>query len=364
MTAPVRWLLFATHVPAGGAGGGMVRYAVELGRALARRDDVELHVLARPDARASLGAVFGIPDASVHALRGDLLEASIRQRIGRCGVDLDAFDVVHGTKHLVPRRTRGTTVLTVHDFLMLDRPGEYGLAKRLLLPGPHRASLRDAQVLVCVSEATRARLRELEPALDARTTTVPLALSSSLLAAVPEPCGALAGRSFALVVGDASPRKNLRFLTGIWPAVQQRLPDLQLAVAGPAGWGVDDGLTELDALVTRGAAARLGHLSDAELRWAYEHAAVVLCPSHLEGFGLPACEAVTFGAPVVSSPDPALAEASLGRARVVALDDPLGWVEAVAAAVAGGRAGPIRAPRRWDDVAAETLAAARAGGGR
>ncbi len=368
--AALRWLLLATHVPVSGAGGGMIRYAVELGRALARRDDVELHVLAQSEARGRLGEVLGLPGERVHELPGGVLAASLRQRAGRGApvfAQIDSFDVVHGTKHLVPARARGIRLLTVHDLLPLDRPDDFGLAKRVLLPREYLASIRGADALVCVSEATRTRLVDRVPEVADRATVVSLAMATSLLDAVPAPIRALAGRSFALVVGDASPRKNLRAVTRWWPAVTARRPDLVLAVAGPAGWGVDDGLRELDALVEAGQAVRLGHVDDGALRWAYEQAAVVLCPSRLEGFGLPALEAVTFGAPLVRSPDPALAEAARGMGRVVALDDPLGWVEATCDAVREGR---VSAPvaggrvRRWDDVAAETVALARMVGTR
>jgi glycosyltransferase involved in cell wall biosynthesis len=377
----LRWLLLATHVPPSGAGGGMIRYAVELGRALQRRHDIELHVLACPESAPALGAVLGVPETRVHVLPGGVLTASARQRLARGAevfASLDTFDVVHGTKHLLPARASGVRVLTVHDLLPLDRPGDFGRAKRLLLPRSYLRSLRDADVLVCVSAATRERLLVHVPEVRDRAEVVPLAMASSLLDAHGGASAALEARRFALVVGDASPRKNLRFVSRLWPAVRRRHPDLLLAVAGPAGWGVDDGLHELDALVAEGGALRLGHIDDATLRWAYEHAAVVLCPSRLEGFGLPALEAVTFGAPLVRSTDPALAEASAGAGRAVALDDPLGWVDAIDAAVRAGRAAPAataaaggsaagapgdalapRVPRGWDDVADATVALAR-----
>ena len=50
LSRQLHYLLIATHVPASGAGGGMVRYSVELARELAERDDVDLHVLASTEA--------------------------------------------------------------------------------------------------------------------------------------------------------------------------------------------------------------------------------------------------------------------------------------------------------------------------
>lgn len=44
MNRPVRWLLMAGHVPPEGRGGRNVRWAVELARALDRRDEVEVHL--------------------------------------------------------------------------------------------------------------------------------------------------------------------------------------------------------------------------------------------------------------------------------------------------------------------------------
>jgi glycosyltransferase involved in cell wall biosynthesis len=86
---------------------------------------------------------------------------------------------------------------------------------------------------------------------------------------------------------------------------------------------------------------------------------VVLCPSVLEGFGLPTVEALRFGAPVVTSEDPALCEAAGGRGVAVPARDRDAWVRATVAGLCGERRRPEAAPRSWDDVARETLEAVR-----
>ena len=76
--------------------------------------------------------------------------------------------LVHGTKHLVPR-VRLPTVLTVHDVMTITRADESGRAKRLLLPRQYRASIKQADRLIAASAATRDRLAALDPTWDAKT---------------------------------------------------------------------------------------------------------------------------------------------------------------------------------------------------
>lgn len=359
--APLSWLLYATQVPASGQGGGIVRYTVELSAALARRDDVRLTVLARagsaPFFRGHLGAgaaVRTLPDLPVPAL-------SVLERLGTGGAGTRGFDVVQGTKHLVPRRSAGTRVLTVHDMLPLDEPAEFGLLKRVLLVRPYVASLRSADALVCVSAATRARLGAHVPGAVPRARVVGLATSTALRTAVPREVPELRGRRYALVVGDPSPRKNLGLVVDVWPQVVREVPDALLAVVGPPSWGPTARGQQHEALVADGSLAALGQLDDDQLRWCYEHATVVLCPSRVEGFGLPALEALALGAPLITSRDPALCEVSGDAARHLPADDPQAWCGPVVEQLRAGRT-PVACPppRTWDDVAQETVQAALA----
>ncbi|SNT01751.1 Glycosyltransferase involved in cell wall bisynthesis [Geodermatophilus pulveris] len=366
MTPPVRWLLMAGHVPASGLLGGIVRYTVELAHALERRDDVELHLLASPAAAETLAGIVGGQERVVRlpAVPGGTVPAlerwALAQRLG------DRFDVVHGTKHLLPRGVAAHTVLTVHDMLLLDRPEDFAAPKRALLRGPYRASLRQARTLVCVSAATRDRLAAWEPRAAARAAVVPLATSTRLREATPVPVGALDGRPFGLVVGDGSPRKNVPVVTAAWARVVRQHPDAVLVHVGPPEWGAAAYGPDHPALLASGNLLQLTGVDDGTLRWCYEHAAVVLAPSLAEGFGLPAAEALDLGAPLVTSHDPALCEVSGDRAEHLAADDVQGWADAVLRHLAprGQSAAPARATplRTWDDVAADTVRAVRGDG--
>jgi glycosyltransferase involved in cell wall biosynthesis len=360
VTRPLRWLLMAGHVPGNARGGGIVRYTVELARALGRRDDVEVHLLVDPSAADGLAELAGgrdrlvllpgIPGPAVPAYERFALGPRLRGR----------FDVVQGVKHLLPRglgRTRG--VLTVHDMLLVDRPQDFGAAKRVLLQRPYIGSIRGADTLVCVSRATRDRLTAVDGRTAARSTAVPLATSPTLLTAAPLPVPGLDGRPFALVVGDTQPRKNLPTVISAWRRVVARQPDAVLVQVGPPPWGAESYGPDFAPLVASGHLRQLQGIDDGTLRWAYENAAVVLAPSLAEGFGLPAAEALDLGTPLITSTDAALVEVSGDRAEHLDPADLDGWAAAVEAHLGAPRT-PRTAPavrRTWDDVAAETVAA-------
>ena len=354
-----RYLMLATHVPASGAAGGVVRYTVALAEALARRPDVDLRVVA-----AGEGARYFrrfLPPGNVHRLPALPTPAlSVLERLGLLPGLRRGVDVVHGTKHIVPlRMPRGTrSVLTAHDMLLFDRGSDYPLLKRLLLRSPYRGSLRTADAIVAVSDATRDRVVDHLPRVADRVRVSVLAPSENLRQAPVESLDALAGRPFALVVGDASPRKNVAMLVEHWERIRDRVPDACLVLVGPAAWGHEErGGATWTRLVDSGGGLALRGVSDGALRWCYENAAVVVCPSLIEGFGLPAAEARSFGATVLTSEDPALCQAAGPAGTPLPSWSPDAWVSAVADAMTAPRTGVPDVVRTWDDVAADTLAA-------
>lgn len=341
--------------------GGMGRYARGLVAGLARRDDVELVVAAPAGARERLASLHAVRSPRMVPVpgRGQILDAA--WEVARLGslFERHGVDLVHGTKHLLPR-TRLPTVLTAFDLTAFSWPGQAGWAKRVLLPSQYRSALRRSHALLAISEATRVRLADFDPSWAAKAEALPLGISVDLLDVPPTPVPELDGRVFALVVGDLSPRKNIGILAGIWDDVYERTGAV-LALAGAGGKQSPELLRRLDELETRGRVRRLGSIPPSGLRWCYENCRVVLFPSFEEGFGFPVVEARLFGAPVVASTDPALVEVADGRAVHVDARDPSAWSEAVVDAVTRGEADAaagsvpasgVEAWPTWDDHAA------------
>jgi glycosyltransferase involved in cell wall biosynthesis len=94
-----------------------------------------------------------------------------------------------------------------------------------------------------------------------------------------------------------------------------------------------------------------GQVSDEHLAAIYSAAHALVLPCHLEGFGLPAVEALACGTPVVACEGPALREVLNGRATFVEPGD----LEALLLAAENARRpAPAPPPWSWEDAARAT----------
>lgn len=129
--------------------------------------------------------------------------------------------------------------------------------------------------------------------------TVTLEAADPILDAA-EPVTELAGTQFIMYTGRPTPHKNLERLVDAFAQLKQKHPELLLVLAGKK----DSNYERHAAVVEKKGIAGVvftGFVTDGQLRWLYEHCTAYVFPSLSEGFGLPGLEAMTHGAPVVSS---------------------------------------------------------------
>lgn len=135
-------------------------------------------------------------------------------------------------------------------------------------------------------------------------------------------------------VGTIEARKNLAFLLTIWRRLHEQMgaDTPRLVLIGRYGWENEAVLDHLERSPNlRGVVHQAANLPDAVLADLMRGAHAVLAPSSVEGFDLPAVEALALGVPLIASDIPAHRELA-PEARLVDPLDGLGWLQAIAEA--------------------------------
>jgi glycosyltransferase involved in cell wall biosynthesis len=338
--------------------GGIATYCRELITALGRRNDVEL-VLIGPSgeiaaARAELSASPGERADSRTTGRGDVVVRGPRSltqlRIALISVALRrrAVDVVHVTRMVAPLRWPGRVVMTFHDDYPLTRRSDYDQLKRRLLPPIFRRSLRRAGVVVTLdadmAERATRYTRSGVPVIDAGA-----AVSTRLATADEQrPHDGVPQEPFAIVVGDAGPRKGVDAMVRRWGEVTEACRLRLVLIGARAASG-----SLVDAVAADPQVSIVSDVSDTELAWWYRHAQMVVDPSVEEGFGFPRVEAAHFATPYL-----AVRLLPVGTDWVDALVE-LRRHGATSVDVAGAVTDEVADVMSWDEVAQRTVEAYR-----
>lgn len=204
-----------------------------------------------------------------------------------------------------PPLCRAPFVFTIHDLIQIRLPAVATPAKRLYYEAIVKPGCRRAARVLTVSEYSRAEIIEWSGLAEDRVVNAGNGVGPPFAPDGPryEP-----GFPYILFVGNGRPHKNLGRLLEAFRKVD--FPELRLLLAGAR-------------LKTAGIPNRTRWIacpSDDELARLYRGASLLVLPSLIEGFGLPALEAMACGTPVVVSRAAALPEV-VGEAGVYA--DPL-----------------------------------------
>ncbi|TIP96239.1 MAG: glycosyltransferase family 4 protein, partial [Mesorhizobium sp.] len=130
-------------------------------------------------------------------------------------------------------------------------------------------------------------------------------------------------RPYVLCLGRDQKYKNVELLVRLAPLLDAL--GLNLWMAGE----IDEAQVSRFAQPKPDNLRLLGRISDDDFKKALSGALCFLFPSRIEGFGLPAVEAMRIGCPVVASTSPCLPEVCRDAALYADPDDLAHWVRAV-----------------------------------
>ncbi len=115
-----------------------------------------------------------------------------------------------------------------------------------------------------------------------------------------EPVPGISGR-FIMYMGNGFPHKNVSGLVAAFDILHKKYPDLTLLLGGKREKNYIAVEEEAQSHPSISKIIFTGFLPDAQAKWAFQHCEAFVLPSFMEGFGIPALEAMAQGAPVVSS---------------------------------------------------------------
>ncbi len=204
-------------------------------------------------------------------------------------------NIVHNTFYF-PRAladyAQAKSVVTIHDMIPELMPRT---RRRLdLLTLKHRY-VRSADQVICVSESTKQDLLKVYGLIEAPIHVIHHGVSPRFQPGLPR-ADFLPGR-YVLFVGHRYQYKDAEVLFRAFEKVAKQDADIQLLCVGGNGLGQQEARLLEDLGIRERVSQRF--LSDELMASAYANAEVFVFPSHFEGFGLPALEAMASGIPTI-----------------------------------------------------------------
>ena len=209
------------------------------------------------------------------------------------------LDVLFSPAFIIPLFASAKHVVTVHDLAFRVYPEASSIKQRLAMKLLFDKSIRRADHVITVSEATRNDLKRFFPKVKS-VTTIHEGVRHGEASSELRPSLIKGGEKFALVVGTITPRKNVMGTIKAFESIMDKT-DLNLVFAGGFAWKNREVYEYMEKHGLNDRVKLVGYLDESELAWCYRNARMLLYCSFYEGFGFPPLEAMAFGTPVIAS---------------------------------------------------------------
>ena len=182
-------------------------------------------------------------------------------------VDRWGVDVYHGPHYTMPELAKTPKVVTVHDLTFFDHPEWHEKVKVALFTRAIRAAAELAAEIICDSQVTADRLKELVQTR-CPVSVVHLGVDHDIfrpLADAEDDLRLLDDLGirppFVGYVGTFEPRKGVDVLVRAFGQIAADHPEVELVLAGGSGWGEEVITGALDASAVRDRIVRPGYLT-------------------------------------------------------------------------------------------------------
>lgn len=282
-------------------------------------------------------------------------------------------DLLHALAFVAPIAAPCPFVVTIYDLSFLRYPEAFRPLNRWYLGALTARSARLARAVITISESTRQDTITRLKVPPERVHTVHCGVEARFRPLPRQEVADFRRRQglpdrFGLFLGTLEPRKNVDGLLRSYARLRKSEPAAPpLVIAGGKGWYYDQVFGLVESLQLDQEVIFPGYIPEEEKVWWYNAATFFVYPSHFEGFGLPALEAMACGVPVITSNAASLPEV-VGEAGLMIDPADEAGLAAAMARVASDRALRERLVERglaraqtfsWEKTAMETVAVYR-----
>ena len=224
-------------------------------------------------------------------------QLGFKNLLNKLGADLVHFGILQQ-----PIWYRGKKVTTIHDLTLVktwnsDKNWFVYHFKQLVGKFVLRDLSHTNNHLIAISKFTKKELVEFSKVPEDKVSVI---YEASDVASGSSQAYPVKLKNYLLYVGQQSDYKNIKRLGDAHQQLLKKYPDLGLVLVGSKNASA----LKNEAYFTKNKYRNIlftDFVPDDQLNWLYAHAGAYVFPSLMEGFGLPGLEAMSHGAPVVSS---------------------------------------------------------------
>ncbi len=283
---------------------------------------------------------------------------------------LGNLDLVHGTNYSVYPCQQSLKVMNIYDLSFLKYP-QYTDTVVKAYHHQIKKNLQWTDLVLTISESSKKDIidyLEIEPNKVAVTPLASRYLPNRTLEGLEQSVNYDFSHPYLLFVSTLEPRKNIVTLIEAFNYLKQKYKiEHNLILIGQKGWHYKPIFQEIASSPYQKCIHHLDYLPDQLVALFYSKADLFVYPSHYEGFGLPVLEAMTLGAPVVTSNTSSLPEVAGDAAILVDPNDVISLAEAIFCVISDRnlRSNLISKGKKqaklysWERTAKETLQAYR-----
>ncbi|MEH2001630.1 MAG: glycosyltransferase family 1 protein [Nostoc sp.] len=352
---------------------------------LQKEENFQLGVVYQPGLKNWLRGDFSFPESFKHYSQQYLLPLPVRISDLLLALafkpSLSYFenyfgfpDILHGTNYSVYPCQNSLKVMNIYDLTFIKYPNYIDSVVKTYTERVKRC-LQWTDLVLTISESSKKDIIEYLQVDPEKVYVTPLAsryypnyLSEEIAQRLEKQANYDFSKPYLLFVSTIEPRKNINTIITAFNFLKEKYKiEHQLILIGKKGWNYQPVFAAIENCPWGNQIHHLNYLSNELVALFYSKADVFVYPSHYEGFGLPVLEAMTLGAPVISSNTSSIPEVTGDAAILVDPNNSVQLAEAILKVISDSQLrqelinkGKARAKLfSWERTAKETLNAYR-----